>query len=127
MRLSCATMLVGVPAGTTTAVHVLPSTSGVPGSAMDGISGNVGDRVLPVTARARSLLSLISCTAGAIAPNEIGVWPATVEPRVRRRRTGHARGKIQRVLKQCADELRRSAGARRGIAVFAGIGPDERD
>jgi IS5 family transposase len=73
-------VLLGVPAGTTTAVHVLPSTSGNPASAMVGISGSVGDRVLPVTASARSLLSLISCTAGAIAPNEIGVWPATVEP-----------------------------------------------
>ena len=55
-------MLVGVPAGTTTAVHVLPSTSGNPASAMDGISGNVGDRVLPVTARARSLLGPLSPT-----------------------------------------------------------------
>ncbi len=48
-------MSFGVPAGTTTAVQVLPTTSGKPASAMVGISGSVGERVLPVTASARSL------------------------------------------------------------------------
>ena len=47
---------------------------------MVGTSGSACDRVFDVTASARSLPSLISGTAGAIAPNEIMVWPATVEP-----------------------------------------------
>ena len=47
---------------------------------MVGTSGSAGVRVFDVTASARSLPSLTSGTAGAIAPNEIGVWPATVEP-----------------------------------------------
>src|SRR5262249_36785816 len=44
-RLSSATISFGAPAGATTAVHVLPSTSGKPASAMVGISGRVGERV----------------------------------------------------------------------------------
>ena len=45
---------------------------------MVGVSGKVGARALPVTASARNPPDLISGTAGASAPNEIGVWPATV-------------------------------------------------
>ena len=66
-------MSFGVPAGTATAVQVAPSTSGNPASAMVGISGSVGERCLPVTASARNCPAWISGTAGAIAPNEIGV------------------------------------------------------
>src|ERR1700719_737889 len=78
MSCSLAVMSFGVPAGTTTAVQVAPSTSGKPASAMVGTSGKVGDRVLPVTASARRSPFLISGTAGAVAPNEIGVWLPTV-------------------------------------------------
>ncbi len=46
---------------------------------MVGTSGGVGVRVFDETASARSLPSLIIGTAGASAPNDAGVWPATVE------------------------------------------------
>jgi hypothetical protein len=47
---------------------------------MVGTSGNAWVRAFEVTASARNWPSLTNGTAGAIAPNEIGVWPATVEP-----------------------------------------------
>src|SRR5882672_4151936 len=47
---------------------------------MVGVSGKALVRVFDVTASARSLPSLTSGTAGVTAPNETGVWPATVEP-----------------------------------------------
>src|SRR5580693_8852017 len=78
MSCSLATMSFGVPAGATTAVQVAPTTSGKPASAMVGTSGSVGARSLPVTASARKPPLLISGSAGANAPNEIGVWPPTV-------------------------------------------------
>src|SRR5438309_6468072 len=46
---------------------------------MVGTSGSACERVLVETASARSFPSLISGTAGAVDPKEIGVWPATVE------------------------------------------------
>ncbi len=108
-------MSFGVPAGAATAVQVAPSTSGKPASAMVGTSGSVGARVLPVTASARSRPDLISGTAGASAPNEIGVWPPTVASTA-----GAAAAErhmheieIQRMLEQRADKLRRRAGAGR--------------
>src|ERR1700719_4935453 len=72
MSCSLAMMSFGVPAGTTTAVQVAPSTSGKPASAMVGMSGKGGDRVLPFTASARKSPVLISGTAGALGANEIG-------------------------------------------------------
>src|SRR6266511_3319569 len=65
---------------------------------MVGTSGSGGERLLLETASARSFPSLTSGTAGAIEPKEIGVCPATAEPR-----------------------------AGRGKAVLAGMGLDERD
>ena len=53
--------------------------SGKPASAMVGTSGSAADRLAPVTASARSLLLVTSGTAGASAPNEIGVCPPRVE------------------------------------------------
>src|SRR5215470_8664752 len=46
---------------------------------MVGTSGSACERVLVETASARSFPSLISGTAGAVDPKEIGVWPATAE------------------------------------------------
>jgi hypothetical protein len=64
---------------------------------------------LPVTASARSLPSLISGTAGAAAPNEIGVWPATAAShRVAAALERHVHEvELEFVLEQRADELRR--------------------
>src|SRR5262245_24449867 len=73
-------MSFGVPFGTTSATQLAPSTSGKPASAIVGVSGSDLLGVFELTASARSLPSLMSGTAGVIAPNDIVVWPATVEP-----------------------------------------------
>src|SRR5258707_13601151 len=73
-------MSFGVPFGTTSATQLAPSTSGKPASAIVGVSGSDLLRVFELTASARSLPSLMSGTAGVIAPNDIGVWPAPAEP-----------------------------------------------
>src|SRR5690349_2657897 len=53
--------------------------SGYPASVMLGTSGSAGDRILLVTASARSLPSLMCGTAGGSDVNAIGVCPASVE------------------------------------------------
>ena len=50
---------------------------------MLGTSGNACDRILLVTASARSLPSLTWGTAGGNDVNAIGVCPASVEPTAR--------------------------------------------
>src|SRR4051794_15674648 len=72
-RLSSTMTSLDVPAGTTNANQPSPWTSGYPASAVSGTWGNAGDRVLLVTASARSFPSRICGTAGGNDVNAIGV------------------------------------------------------
>src|SRR5215831_8342216 len=51
----------------------------MPSSSSVGTSGSAGERVLAVTASARSLPSFTSAVAGGIAWKQIGVCPATTD------------------------------------------------
>ena len=64
---SFSTIAGGVPAGITKPVSVSASWPGTPASAMVGTSGMVGERLVAVTARPRSLPSLISPMVGGSA------------------------------------------------------------
>src|SRR5262249_49962747 len=61
------------------ALHGLGLLPSMPSSCRVGTSGKVDDRLVAVTASARSLPSRTSSAAGGIAWNESGVWPATTD------------------------------------------------
>ena len=96
---------------------------------MLGTSGNACDRILLVTASARSLPSLTWGTAGGNDVERDRRMPG------KRRADRQARAvewdvhevEAKRQAEMLADEMRRRPGARRGVAVFAWVGCDQCD
>ena len=89
---------------------------------MVGIPGKrVRRRIADVTASARSLPSLTCGTAGGSAPNEIGVWPATVDPIANAATTERDvhNVELKGQAEQFAQQMRRSACSRRGVTELA--------